>query len=809
MKKLILSLLFFVTGIASATQFPDKSDAFALTNFSAGLYTNAIGNKLPPNSAKLLRNFLIDERTGSLYRNNGYSILGSTTGLTKVNFILPFIKNDNSVEFLVTDNSSLLSTVDFITYKPIRLGFSGSNDLFGIQYKQKTWWTNGIDAVCTYDGSTVTVMDGKLYGTLQTPNIPRGKCIEADLKRIWIGGIPTDNSAVYWSTLYSTDGVRVDPDDYRAWQSINTTSIGLGDGQSLTALKTFNGTLIASKERSIYSRYGDSDTSFIFIKTKSRIGFISQSSIIEHENILFGHSYDGFYAFDGDNVASISDYVKPDFANIRADVTKNVSNTWDTQTDFNRGVSLINTTATNSGTLTTLSNYVVNTPSDTLGLLGVEPAFGINAGALDPSSTTAWIGLYTSSNVNVGFVGRFNQDCLRWWKIGDTSGAGPITIDILLKNFRTGTVAKYEYSFYNIGNINELGIFTYQGLIEGTDPQITASDLNTTKVMAKFINSGVTGGVNMSFATTTGRSFLDVWVATTAQYISDVATITNITNWGTLDSAYNSNGNNVNFYYRASTGIPNISTYPWISIIPGSVIGSSQNNTFIQWASTITVSTVTPAILDYVAINHSEGNASITRSFGVEYNGRLMMGVSTESTGNYPLIYDKSRLVNQLSQLGTIVPNSPAWTTLQGINVRCMVKYQTYLYGGMASTGTVIRMDYGTNYGGDPIVSVYESADLDLGSGFTLKDVWEYMIDANSSNGATLRVGTSVNNRVFNYNNVLLDDTNGNSFKYIHNPNGGNATFGKLFRIRFENSELDKNLVINNFGIVYKTTKIR
>ena len=64
--------------------------------------------------------------------------------------ILPFIKQDNSVEFLISDNASLLTTVDFNVYTPVKLGLTSNNDLNCIEFQFKAWCTNGIDSVFTY-----------------------------------------------------------------------------------------------------------------------------------------------------------------------------------------------------------------------------------------------------------------------------------------------------------------------------------------------------------------------------------------------------------------------------------------------------------------------------------------------------------------------------------------------------------------------------------------------------------------------------------------------------------------------------------
>jgi hypothetical protein len=351
-KSILFSCLLFIASTLHSEQYPDKHTIQYLDDFSYGLYTNGISNKIPYNAAKYIRNFLIDEKTGSLVRPNGLSVQGSTESVSKFTNILPFIKNNNTVEFLCTDNASLLSTVDFQIYKPIKLGLSSTNDLILLQYKTKIWASNGVDPVSIYDGSTVTVLDGNKYGNLQTPNIPRGKCMEAEFKKIWIGNTPSNNSSIYWSTIYSTDGKEVEPDDYRAWQDLNADEVGAGDGQQITCIKAYNGGLVVSKERSIYTRYGDSNTSFKFLKTRSQGGFLSQFSVIEHENLLWGQGYDGFYTFDGDNLERVSNDITPDFADIRSDVSKNVVNVWDSKSDFGKG-NIYLSTITPEGTITT------------------------------------------------------------------------------------------------------------------------------------------------------------------------------------------------------------------------------------------------------------------------------------------------------------------------------------------------------------------------------------------------------------------------------------------------------------------------
>lgn len=799
MKKLITAFFLLFSTLAYSAQVPDKSQSLVLDDFSFGLYTNASGNKIPPNAARVLRNFLIDEKTGSLVRPNGFSVLGSTTGLSRINFILPFIKADNSVEFLVTDNSKLLRTVDFQTYVTVKEGLTSSNDMVGLQYKTKTWWTNGIDAVFTWDGTTVTVMDGNTYGTLQTPNIQRGKCIETDLKRIWIGNVPTNTSAIYWSTLYSTDGVRVDPDDYRAWQSINETDVGLGDGQQITFLKSFNGTLIAGKERSIYSRYGDTDTSFIFIKTKSKIGFLSQYSVIEHENLLIGHAYDGFYAFDGENVEALTDLIKPDFQTVRADTTRSVSSVWEEKSDFNRGTEFVGTTATAAGFVTILSsvNYDVNYNSRLS--TSVYPVKGVQLVVGVAASSSSNYGVYIPTNVPNNFYGYITSMTIQACA-GGKSGQAQGTFQLTIRNSRTGQIQVVNPP--DTGSCPDYQLVTLNSNIFTSPVYFTGNDLNTGKLTLKLDAVSTTGDfddgtINIIPSTTPYWSDIAFKNSETGSFVSDVATITVNNAWGNFDSIRNQNGGNISYFIRTSTTATSISTKAWSSILPGTVINSSPSMVYVQWASTITGYN---ANIDNVSISHNEGNSSITRSFGLDWDGRLYLFVSTETTGNYPIGYVKVRKTN--------IKNPLAWMQLEGIPVRYMVKYQNYLYAGHASTGSILRMDYGSNYGGNPIVSVYESADLNLGLGFTYKDIWEYLIDAKSNNGATLQIGSSFDNASFNYNYVTLTGSE-NTIRSIGNPNAGGKSFAKLARIRFINSEADKQLIINNFGIVYVPTKIR
>jgi hypothetical protein len=156
--------------------------------------------------------------------------------------------------------------------------------------------TNGVDLPFKCNGSADA-------SALAVPTgLTTAKFCEVFANHVFLGNVTVSgvvqSSRVYW---YEIDSVSSILDT--SYRNVNQF-----DGQDITGLKTFGGSLVIFKHRSIWiaNFTGDSDIPFVFQQTRSAVGCDAPLSIQEVEGGLIFHSYDGYYMFDGNNSYKMS-----------------------------------------------------------------------------------------------------------------------------------------------------------------------------------------------------------------------------------------------------------------------------------------------------------------------------------------------------------------------------------------------------------------------------------------------------------------------------------------------------------------------
>lgn len=744
-------------------------------------------------------NVVTGQKGGLFFTRNGTLLAGSTNTVSKVSFAFAFNKEVGTKEFILSDSSIVLTTTDFNTYTFIRGGLNTALNLEAIQVRNKVWVTNGSDAVFTWDGSTVVVLDGQTYSGLQTPNVPPGKYSEYYHGRVWIFNLATDNSALRYSAVTSTDGLAIAPDDYRAWPGTQQLGIGQGDGSVGTGLKVYNNQLFPFKERSIYTIVGTDEFTYFARKTDAQVGTVSNDSIVLLDNFLYFLGEYGIYQFNGSSSQRISDKIADQVLNIQKDTTKIVNNVWDTQSQFNAGATMQAVTATVSGLVQTYTNVFYANPT-----YNSTTPVGSNFFTLDNAITTSthYGVLSTTIIFPSNFIGNLqgfggtpldeNWAGVRLW-LRTTSGPN---VKVIVQNRRTGEEITATRNTLNSGQ-GQTFTLNYFNFDSGV-PFFTGTDINSGNYQMKIENAGC-GGPSCSFdvyvPTVANFSELRLWPNTTGQYISQISTITPITAWGAFNTIETTNGGLISYYFKTATSVVNITTYPYIAISPGSVIASSSSNNYIQWATTITsISTYSLAYVDRVTIQHIEGQGAASRAVGIAWKNNFWLNTSTEAGSNASVIFMKALMTR---------PKPNAFSRFYGINIRSLLVFNGNLYGGSSTDGKIYRLDYGTNDNGAAISWAYETPNLYFEQPFFEKDFKEILIEAKKNNG-TLSVGFSVNGGTFTTNTVNLTGS-GRLLTSIYSV----AKKGKFARFRFSGNDLDKPAEINSLGIFYALTQTR
>ena len=809
---LIITLLLSVFSYCEI--LPDGTKYNLYNDFSGGLNTRDPAHKLKVSESPYIRNCYIDD--GEIQSVNGSIIIGSTNTLQKVNLFKRYVKSDGNIEYIVSDSSVVLMTQDFTNFTLLKGRLNSNYRLRAKQIEDKIYFTNGSDNVFTYNGTTVVVLDGGTYGapTYKTPNVPKFKYIEYYQNRMWGFNLPDNPSALRWHLLLSTDTVPITyaPDHELAWSNSNLQlNIDKGNGTVGAFLRVYAGQLFVGKERGIHYIYGNEDANYAAVPIVKDYGFLSDESVVEQDNVLLGFGNDGIYEFNGQQMTRISDKIFPDVQNFNSNVTRDVNLTWDTQQEFNRG-SFSGTTTTAAGFLTiTYSTYVLVTtaPSSvplkpqnnyyTPFLLGGSTSTGF------VTITTNTIGsdkvLRISSRAFTSVPGLTASAGLSLMTTSPNAGTKPTAnMKITIRNMRTGATAYAETSMNGLGDTFSNTDVTFQesagiGRLFFTSNDILAGNFQLRVEQPDGCAAGSPNcELDLMFSSYAANIFLEDF--NQGQYISDIATSTNNNGWSAFNSQLNLNNGSVNFYYRTSTSTVNISTYPWIPISPGAVIGSSQSSNYIQWAATITVnSTATPTNVDYVKIVYQTGGGADTLPIGIAWKNRYYLAVTTTTSGNTSLIYVKSRNSS---------PNPYGWTVLEGINTKSMLATPDVWYAGASTGGVFYRMDYGTNFNGAAINQIYETNENNFEQPFMNKNVFEFGLDCDMQTNSNFTLARSIDNDNF-VEQTISNSGSGRMIRRLSYP----FEKGNSFRWRFVNTQVDKPMTIYNWIVYFKENATR
>lgn len=805
MKRIFFLLFFFVfCSFLHAGRIPKDNEVDVLSDFSGGLNTAIAPHKMDRKYSPKMINALIDDTPGTITETNGYMTVGSTITLGKINFQFKINYEDGTVDYVVSDSSIVLATADFLTYRMIRSNLSPNVKLQGVQVKNKGWFTDGVDSVFTVTKSTVVLLDG----TSGNPNVPRGKYISYFGGRVFLFNSTTNPSGLYFSEVSSTDTIpiAINPDSQNAWPLTNLLQIGQGDGSIGTAIWIYKGILHIGKEASIFQLFGTGVTSFTAKKTDVKIGPFSQDSIVVQDGFTYFYSQfgNGVYEFNGTDSRRLTDLIKPDMDTVKAALVRILEKKYDTKPDFDNG-SYSATTMSLSGIVSISTLQPINYYTPGQGTCSVAFNNKLELVLTDLTTSSAFT-YFPNSMINpldlyTGFLDTITFCGNKRFPVNSDFSVTP-TLYMDVRNENTGEIKTKQFSvLFNTGDDITVNV---KGL------KVSVSDILQSKVSYKiymdtlatstdqWVNGGSdhVGFFTFSSLSVVGRGLI-LLENTTGQYISNISTVTPITYWDIFSAGLNSNGGNINFFVRAATSSLNISTETWNPIYSGSLINIPASKNYIQFAATFTTTNIlnNPA-LDYVSIKYNQGGASDSAPFSFSWKNNFYIVVTTETNSVRSVIYKKAKITH----------SSPdAWMLLQGLNIKSFVIGDSdSIYGGSSSTGTIYRIEYGTNFDGAAIPFYYETPDMFFGSNYFEKTLHEYVLDYERNSNATLSIGTSLNGGAFS-NRMISIDGSGRSLKSLYNID----KYGKFFRFNFQNNEIDKRIKIHGFGAIYEPLPVR
>lgn len=275
------------------------------------LNTASSPTKLNQGQTPNAKNVYVDEKPGSVVTSKGFVKVGTIPSNLPPSLCVNFFRTSSGAQvFVVSDNATVWTTLDFQTFTSIITGLSSSFQLRGMVIRDKLWLTNGSDSVRVFDGTTVTVLNG----TGGTPDVPKGRYIGFHDERVWMYHLPTDRSAVRFTALVDSSGAIITPDDADAWPTDNQIQISEGDSDFGTGLILYRGYLYAFKQYSIYRIIGYDEYTYSRVKTRASTGSRFAESLQIKDNLVHLVGVDGIYVFDGEDAVRISDIIDPDSA---------------------------------------------------------------------------------------------------------------------------------------------------------------------------------------------------------------------------------------------------------------------------------------------------------------------------------------------------------------------------------------------------------------------------------------------------------------------------------------------------------------
>ena len=787
-------LLLFLSSAVWGAQLPKDAESVGITDFSGGINRQAAPSKLNLNYSPRIVNTLVDEVPGRLTTLGGYEVVFGTSTLGPITMIAQFMRQNEETEYIISDSSLVLTTVDGIEFTRLRSTQNVNQVISWTQAKDKIWFTNGADQVWTYDGSTVTVLDGQTYGGTATPNVPRGNYILYAQDRIFIYNTNANNSSLHFSALTSTDGIAINPDDQRAWPATHELKVDDGNGTAGTALWAYRGGVWIGKKDGIYRLFGIDIDDFNLRKIVADVGPVSNDSVRVLDNYTYFKGALGIYQFDGTDARRISDAFAVDFDDIDSNESNISLVTWSDNADFERG-SFVNTEAQNNSigviqnqeilTRTATTNYISQTGA---GVTTYEKTITFPAPDLD--------------NGTVYFIDHIKANLCY-----DSIGTAPSSLLMVVDNLQTGVTRGGNNVLQNnvLSCLDPTQIEDNAYLITKNDSDLqsasfTAANVQNGQIRIRIIaNEGDMGNTLYLMSNISGSTSPQVGVTllapSTGQFISEMATVTVNNNWETFRPQFETNGGNVSFFIRAASAVVNLQNKSWKPIFSGNEIGEPSTHTLIQWASTVTavaIGSTTPTI-DSVVLEYNIGGSNLDRSVGEVWKNRYWLFVSTLTGGTAKMGYLKSRITN---------PNPIAFVNVIGINVQSLLNTGDSFYAGSSTAGCVLNLDAGTNFNGQAIDAYYETPDLVMENPFFKKEIIRLHLDAQLQTGKILKIGISRDGGAFEESSIDFSGS-GRGAKVLN----GIGTSGYTYRFRLRNNDLDKDLGINNFMVIYKYTQ--
>lgn len=694
-----LKTLLLAVGLAYGQQAsPQALIGAPYRDFSGGFVDAVAPSNLQPNQSPNLLNIKIDDPPGSLKPREGYLSCGITpSGLVATNL---YEYNSNSAagvpKFIVTDSSVAWQTQDCVSFTTITTRLAGGPLPFFATVRDKLWIVNRTTHVITWDGSTERILDGG--ANTPNPAPPRFNYIEFWNERVWGARTNANPSGVFFSDLTDSLGNDLDPSTGTAsWPADNVIQIAQENGSPIYGIKVYRNSLFAFKENGIWRVDFNGPFDITVSKTLSSAGTRYQTSIVEHDNLLYFLGIDGFYAFDGDRAVRVSNAFRNKFNDINQTAVNAGQKTWTTTTDFDAGTYSSATASDISGSVTISSISSIIQNFEQLTSAGQLP-LGWSCIPTPGETSSNCCGVYSSTMTPPYSEGNF---AIGSWSARLLMPSAPPDSDLDIYKVDGTTVVHIDdltsasiISTRTIDTSGFLGQSVFLHFFNGTG-HLTSSSFTAGSYLTFQFQRGARGfGVLDNFQAPLYHS--------TGVWTSEIVNLVEVSSFSTFDVDYVSNSGDVQFAIRLASSAAAILNKPYNTITPGAlIVGGSSSTIFVQVVSTLNASSVrdmTPEVQN-ITVNTIRGTGSSQAVYSFSMNGNLYISASTGTVAtSNNIVFVRSRLPLD------------SWT-LYDWRVGPMVEFNDRFYASHASLSNIYRMNFGTNDNGDAISWFWESRD--------------------------------------------------------------------------------------------------
>jgi hypothetical protein len=587
------------------------------------LNTAASPTKLRQGQTPNAFNVWVDEKPGSVISAPGYLKVGTSPSNNPCSFCINFFRTAAGTQtFVLSDNSTVWTTIDFQNFTSIITGLSSSFQLRGKVIRDKLWLTNGSDPVRVFDGTTVTVLDG----SGGTPNVPKGRYIDYHDERVWLYHTTSNRSAAYFSALTDSSATIIAPDNVAAWPTDNFLQVSEGDADFGSGIILYGGYLYFFKQYSIWRLVGHDEYTYSRVKSRASTGTRFNESIQVLDNLIHFIGIDGIYVFDGDTTERISDIIDPatatqtafGFNQIQQPNQNNqfwettITADWnlgmvpsnilvgnqismvaadETKGDFDSGSVLTNMdTATNPGILQ-LSRQASGGSNVKVGKgIGAYLDDSNNAQVVygDPSyltdgDTTRQTGLGLKRFSNNGFVVDLSADPTHYTNIGEIVLRGVQADKNITASIKVN-VGAYQNKYASNGTWITVGTFQFAPSGNWAPYDVFASFASQLAIQAGISFADSSGSYQMSEIDVFGTAY-----ALSGKFVSKPLNFLSVPiSMGNFNANYAVNGEGITFFTQSSTdGIS------WDAEVPctnGALVGSALKQ-YLRWGAYFTTST--------------------------------------------------------------------------------------------------------------------------------------------------------------------------------------------------------------------------